>query len=207
MESPARAVRFIHIAILRELDGLVEAAWAGTLEGVSDRAERLRRLVELHTKGEEAGAFADLAVRVPESTATYLFDHVEEQEGFRALIAAASAGDVTACQRHATALAAHARAHIRKEEELIIPLIERTFTLPEIGAQVGRMMGTFPPAELLAALPWIVERLEPADRIAYCGFLGRVTPPERIGAVAGALRAGLSADVWGPIATSVPALK
>jgi iron-sulfur cluster repair protein YtfE (RIC family) len=206
MQSPARGVRFIHLAILRELADLEAAAWTGALEGFAERAERLRRLVELHTKGEEAGSFADLAVRVPESVATYLLDHVEEQESFHLMIAAAHAGDVKSVQQLVTALAAHTRAHVRKEEDLLIPLIERTFTMPEIGAQVGRMMGVFPPAELLAALPWIVARLELPEGVAYCQLLTRVMPTERLPLVAGALRGGLPDATWGHIAAAVPAL-
>jgi len=206
MQSPVRGIRFIHLAIQREVEQLETAAWSGQIGGWAERAARLGRIVDLHTKSEEASLFADLAERLPESASTYLFDHVEEQWLFAEATTAARGGDVDNLRKHASVLRAHVSVHIRKEEELVLPLLEKLFSMQELGLQVGRMMATFPPGEMLAALPWIVERLDPDDRVAYMSMLRKVTPAEKLLAIVGAVRGGLPEPLWSELSRRMPDL-
>ena len=48
---------------------------------------------------------------------------------------------------HAGALAAHASLHSRKEDQLLVPIVDQLFSVAEQGAMVGKMLSMFPPAD------------------------------------------------------------
>jgi hypothetical protein len=205
MDSPARGIRFIHRAIQREIDTLESEAWAGRVDGRwAERMGFLAHAVHLHTQAEEKSIFLDLEPKVPELAAPYLLDHDVEDEQFEKAVAAGAKEDLEAAKRLSTALAHHARLHIRKEEELVVPLLERHFAPAEQGAQIGRMMATFPPADLMAILPWMVQRLDVEDRVAYVTILQRTAPPERLPAMTGLIRNGIGEAAWAEVAARVP---
>jgi hypothetical protein len=195
MESPVRGVRFIHEAINREAAELERLASRGDPSSIAARLPFFKRVLHLHTAGEEGGMFADLATRSPDVPASYILDHREEDELFAAVERTVSEGGPSLL-RALIALREHLRLHIRKEEELLVPLIERLFTPEEQGAQVGRMMATFTPADMAAVLPWLLDWLEPSDRRAYVGMVERSAPPERFAAFLQMLRGSLAPQVW-----------
>jgi hemerythrin HHE cation binding domain-containing protein len=196
MESPARGVRFIHTAIEREAEEIERLAAAGEAAAVAERLPLFKRVLALHTGGEEDSIFKDIDAHLPDVTAAYVLDHREEEERFAALERAAADGAPQPLYRAAAALRDHLRLHIRKENELLIPIVERLYSPAEQGAQIARMMAAFAPADFAAVLPWLIEWLDPVDRRAYLGIVEAAAPPERFAAVLGMVRAGVSPGVW-----------
>ena len=195
MESPARGIRFIHQAISREAREIERlAAEDGGGAQVAARLPFFRRALRLHTSGEEMSIFADLAQRAPHVPAAYLLDHREEEHLLDELERAAAQGG-PGLPRAAVALTEHLRLHIRKEEELVVPLLEEMYTPAELGAQIVRMMATFTPADFAAVLPWLITWLDPEDRRAYLAVM-EAAAPQRMPQVLELLRAKLTPEAW-----------
>ena len=74
-------------------------------------------------------------------------------------------------RRQAIALTEHVIPHVNKEDTLITPLVCETFTPPEQGAQIGRMMAGFPPDVMARTMPWMIGHLDDDDRVAYVGMM------------------------------------
>jgi hemerythrin-like domain-containing protein len=196
MPGPASGIRFIHSAILREASELTRLAEAGDLDTLRARLPLYTRILHLHIAGEEAAIFPEVQARLPDVIPPYLLEHDEERRLRQALVDAVERGDRAAVVAAIGALREHLAAHIHKENEILVPLIESHFSVEEQGAHMGKMMAQFTPADMAAALPWLVTALEPADRRAYIAMLERAAPPERVTAMLGMLRGALSAEVW-----------
>jgi hypothetical protein len=197
-ESPVRGARFIHKAILTEARKLEDLAAEGRTEAVAQRLPFLEKVLHLHNTGEEVGLFPDLDAKMPEVVPAYLLDHREEKQIFAGL-QDACAGGGPALIKATSALATHLRLHIKKEEELIIPIAERLFTTSEQSVQVGRMLSQFTPADMAEVLPWMVTSLEIEDRRAYLNLMEKALPPERFAGVLGMVRAGVSPEIWATV--------
>jgi hypothetical protein len=163
-------------------------------------------MIHHHTEGEEKTVFAVLEQRCPAVAAGYLHDHVAERARLANIEKAARAGDLAAVRRGASQLVAHVELHIQKEEELIVPLMEKHFTIPEIGEHVGKMMASFTPEDLKALLPWMIVRLSPQQRIAYLQVVKGAMPPDRFQGMCGIIRGGIPAEDWSAIAAGVPGI-
>jgi hypothetical protein len=170
----------------------------------------------MHTDGEEAALYPELEQRCRHVGAAYLHDHREEHELFADVQRRiADARDASApmrndalkkMRRQFVALTEHVQPHVRKEDALITPLLVELFTPPEQAAHIGRMMASFPPEVLARTMPWMMNHLDPADRIAYVAMIARIMPSERLAVACGWIRAGISADAWSAIAAGVPNL-
>jgi hypothetical protein len=195
MEPPIRGSRFIHRAILAEARTIETLAAQGDGAAILERLDFFQRVLHLHNTGEEVGVFPEIDARQPDIVPAYLLDHSEEK-GLSANLRAACATGGPELGRAATALGTHLRLHIKKEEELIVPLVERLFSIPEQAAQVGKMLAVFPPADMARVLPWLVSSIEVEDRRAYLGMMEKVVPADRFTGLLATVRAGVSPDVW-----------
>jgi hypothetical protein len=214
---PAQGIRFIHIAISREVRAIeAQAHEAESPEELTALGERLALFAmrnKFHTDGEEDGMYAELEAKAPHVRAAYLHDHKDDHElvldfaqkivEAREASGAARAGALAKVRRQSIALTEHVLPHVRKEDELITPLVCELFSPAEQGAQIGKMMGRFPPAEMARAMPWLISMLDAEDRVAYVGMIQKVMPPERFSVACGWIRDGVAADVWGGIAARI----
>lgn len=218
--QPAQGVRFIHIAIRREVREIeLQAAAADSpeqLTALERRVARFSAINKCHTDGEEAGLYADLESRAPHVRGAYLHDHHEDHALFgdftRRITAATEAtaatrpGLLAQMRRQSIALTEHVLPHVDKEDALITPLVVELFTPEEQGAQIGKMMGGFPPELLAQAVPWMISHCDPDDRVAYIQLIQTVMPPERFVVACGWIRGGVAADVWSGITAQVPGI-
>jgi hemerythrin superfamily protein len=195
METPIRGARFIHKAILVEAGRLEALAGSGDGAALAERLPFFEKVLDLHNGGEELSVFADIDARAPDIVPAYLMDHREEKALFANLKDSCAGGGATLV-RAAAAVAAHLRLHIKKEEELIFPLVDRLFSVPEQGAQVGKMLSNFAPADMAAVLPWMFSALEVDDRRTYLGLMEKALPPPALAGMLGLLENGLAPDVW-----------
>lgn len=217
-EGPIRAFKFVHIAIRREADAIAkEATQVASPADAEKLAKRLAEFGEtnhLHTTGEEKGLFPKLAEKEPGNELHYLFDHKDERELTKAAENAArkiASGDDSPAardelRRKTSALSHHLDLHIRKEEEIVLPAIEKHFSPPEQGAIVGAVLSVYTPQNLQTALPWIVNWLDPADRESYLRKMMATMPPPVFANAKGWIKAGIPADAWTDLTTRVPEL-
>jgi hypothetical protein len=218
--QPAQGVRFIHIAICREVREIEsQAATAESPDELTALGARLLRfgaINKAHTDGEEAGMYADLEQRAPHVRGAYLHDHREDHELFgdlsqritlaREATGATRNGLLAAMRRQSIALTEHVLPHVHKEDTLITPLVCELFTPAEQGAQIGKMMGGFSPDLLAQAVPWLITQISAEDRVAYVRMIQAVMPPERFTVACGWIRAGVASEVWTGITTAVPGI-
>jgi hypothetical protein len=218
--QPAHGVRFIHIAICREVREIeAQAATADSPDELTALGARLTRfgaINKAHTDGEEAGLYPELEKRAPHVGRAYLHDHREDHELFgdfsqrialaREATGATRPGLLAAMRRQSIALTEHVLPHVHKEDTLITPLVCELFTPAEQGAQIGKMMGGFPPELLAQAVPWMITQISPDDRIAYVRMIQVVMPPERFTVACGWIRGGVTSDVWSGITAAVPGI-
>ena len=216
--NPAQGIRFIHIALMREVREIEaqahEAESPDELKALGERVASLALTNKLHTDGEEVGMYAELERKGPHVRAAYLHDHHEDHQLFGDLqqrIAAAReasgstrAGLVAGVRRQSIALTEHMVPHVTKEDTLITPLICELFTPAEQGAQIGKMMGQFPPDVMARLLPWLIAKIDLDDRVAYMAMIQKVMPPDRFGVACGWIQGGVPSDVWGGICALVP---
>lgn len=187
MEGPARGVRFIHEAINREAADLERLAKTGPLEPT--RVAFFKKVLRLHAKGEELAVFPAIDERAKDVVSPYLLDHREEEE----ILAQLDGPDYL---RAAIQLAEHLRLHIKKENEILVPLVERLLTPAEQAAHVAKMMSVFSPADMAEILPWMITWLSSEDRRAYLAMLEKVMPPEPFQGALAMLRAKLAPEAW-----------
>jgi hemerythrin-like domain-containing protein len=216
--QPAQGIKFVHIAICREAQAIEAQADTSEspaeLAALGDRLAMFHQINKLHTDGEEVSMYADLEQKLPHVRGAYLHDHHDDHELFQDLAAhikAAStatgttrADAVKKMRRQAIALTEHVLPHVHKEDTLITPLIVELFTPAEQGAQIGRMMGGFPPEVMARTMPWMIGHLDADDRVAYVAMMQKVQPPERFTVACGWIKSGIGADAWAPIASRVP---
>jgi hypothetical protein len=212
--QPIESIFFVHTAIRRDAHAIEQLAQhAESTEAIRELAARFEwfaRAVTFHTKGEEDLLYPELEKRAPHVGAAYVFDHQDDQRLFeetRAALRGAreAAGDarrehLAAVRRLTAHVAAHSELHVRKENELVVPLVAKLFSPPEQGAQIQAIVAAIGPDDMRRAAPWLVGHLDAPDRVAYVAMMQKVMPPERFTAVAGWIREGIGAEAWTPIA-------
>ena len=219
MPGPIAGVRFIHVALEREAAAIEEQAVAlhdaHGARALDDRVAFFERVNAYHTQGEELAIFPRLQEIAPHQAEPYLIDHEDERALFaeiRTLLAHLASAPMLDAKAHArvarqTAALHDALAlHIRKENELLVPLLDMAFPVGEQAAIVGKVIAAFPPAEMPLVLPWLVGWLSPADRESYMREMTRVAPPPVVAMAAGWLAAKLPADAWEDLKRRLPEL-
>lgn len=216
MPGPIDSLRFAHTAIERELVDLERQVSA--LESTADAAplaERfafLEKFCEGHTRGEELGLFPDLDAKLPQFSATYLFDHGDERAAFARIhgdlvrFSRGEAAALAALRAEVSKVTDHVLRHIRKENELVIPLVHELFTAAEQGGMVQRVVSVFSPPEMVAGAAFILAWLDPPARAAYAGILANVAPAPALKAIGEGVRAKLSDADRKALAEAVPQL-
>jgi hemerythrin-like domain-containing protein len=198
--GPARAIRFIHRALIKDIETIErmahEAKTPADIEAVRTKFDFFAHALHLHTSSEEVALFPALAEKVGHVIPPYLLDHEEDralvERAKKALSSSEDVATISARSKRACALlAAHTALHVKKEEELLVPLLEDHFTPAEQGAFVGKMMAQFPPQDMQAILPWMVELLSPEDRVAYITAMKAAVAPERYAIMYGWIKAKL----------------
>jgi len=219
MPGPTTGVRYIHCAIEREAEALEAAAShladAAAAQALAGRFAFFERVNELHTEGEEVAIFPALEKRLKHHVGPYLLDHIDERARFReirgllAALARDEAPDAVVKARLVRQIASLSDAlalHIRKENEILVPLLESLFSPTEQGAMVAKAIAHFPPVEMQFIMPWLVRWLEPSDREAYLRDLITVLPSQALAAAVGWLKSGLPEDAWADLKARLPQL-
>ena len=221
MESPISSVRYIHKAIRTDAQALEEAVAqlrpddGVQATGLARRFAFLYDFVKTHEDGEEDALFPIMDSRIYPVSAPYLLDHQTGQrdmreigESFARLAADGDAGErgeaVRSLRRQAIVVSSAMALHIRKEEDILVPLVEQHFSVDEQKGVVGQAMSHFTPEQLQAGLPWIVKALAPQEQEDYLRMLMREMPPEVFRAATRWVADGVSPAQWQEIVRRIP---
>src|SRR5262249_31288899 len=146
MKGPVKSVLWFHNAILKETSAFQEG-----VEGLAsdhDHADAsallrqfkfFRKVLEVHEEGEDRDVFPLLDERYVHVTDTYGYDHRRQQALYqeieRALQGLSDRGlggrahEIGHLQRRAEAFGVLMEIHVAKENELLFPLYDRTFSV------------------------------------------------------------------------------
>ncbi len=221
METPIRSVRYIHKAIkvdTQKLEDEVGRLAPDDMDGAGDIARRLDFLtsvVKTHEDGEESAIFPLVDERVYPVSAPYLLDHRTDQlhmremvEAFERLATMRDAGEraglLHQVSRQAIVLNAAMNLHVRKEEDLVVPLIEEHFSLEQQGDIVSAAVAHFTPEQLQVALPWIVKAQTLDDREMFLRGMMAIMPPPVFQMVLGWAQAALPESEWTELERRLP---
>ena len=221
MESPIRSIRYIHKAIQVDTQRFEDEAGRlapDDMDGAGDLARRfdfLAGVVKTHEEGEEIGIFPLIDERVYPVSAPYLLDHRTGQLHMREMLEAFErlatmrdmeerTGLLRQVGRQAIVLNAAVILHIRKEEDLLAPLIEEHFTVEQQGDIVKAVVAHFTPEQQQVVLPWIVKAQTLDDREAFLRGMMAVMPPSVFRMVLSWAQAALAKSEWTELERRLP---
>jgi hypothetical protein len=172
-------------------------------------------MVKTHEDGEEDALFPVMDNRIYPLSAPYLLDHSVDQlhmqeiaESFDRLAASVHAGErgqvAQHLRRQATVISSAMTLHIRKEEDILMPLVEQHFSAEEQKGIVRQAISHFTPEQLQTGLPWIVKALTPQEQEDYLRMLMDDMPPEVFRAATRWVADGVSAAQWEEIVRRIP---
>jgi len=221
MESPVRSIRFIHNAIRKETETLESAIAQLAAEDVTGAEECARRqaflydVVKVHEDGEEDSLFPMIDELIYPVSAPYLLDHRADQlhmletiQSFKRLAATRDAGERAQLLRHLSRQAiifnAATTLHIRKEEDILVPLVEGRISIEEQSAMAKKAMGRASPQQMQAMFPWVLKAQTPDDQEAFLRGMMESMPPEVFSMMARRAAEALSASEWAEITRRLP---
>jgi zinc finger-like protein len=224
MDSPLAGMHYIHEAILRELAAMEDAARdlatgaRGDAAAVRERFEFLHEVTRGHAQGEDEIIFAAIDERVfHAATQSYHFEHNAEAEVYAdiatllaVLTAAPGAEDrrqaAQRLYRQTVALNTILSLHMRKEESQLIPLAAQHFTVEEQAVLSARSVQAYSPELLAKAIPWLLERLNPEERVEFVLMMEEMMPPPAFQGFAGMVARGVQPPLWQELTEKVPEL-
>ncbi len=190
---------YVHRALRRDLSRIIE----GGSELFESDFPRFARILAKHTELEDVLFFPALEERAPGSTAMTTDPHQEIEALADALVADDSGDDPAERLR---ALQELLEAHLREEEELVMPAMMEHFEAAEIWALDGRIMEFCPPEFMQEMLPWWFTHIDAADRVAVAENMAVGVPPEVLSMLGQLISAGLAEGDWEELIEHVPAL-
>jgi zinc finger-like protein len=214
MHHPIQGIRFIHNAIRKGVleieESVRELRSAEDAARLAQSVKFLEHEVHMHTSGEEAGIYPRLDERARNVGVHYLFDHDEEENLFRALVEQLtefSPNRAAEVQRSAASLRYHALLHVKKEEQIVVPLVVKHFSDDEQRSMIQAAVSGYSPEQLMQTFPWIVRAQSIEDRVTFIvDDLMKLMPPEVFGAVKVWIQNGLGETDWSDIVQRAPEL-
>ena len=221
MSRPMQMYLYVHDAILREVAGIEEEARELNRDdddAVADLTERLgwfHTMLHTHERAEESVLFPAMEERHSFIAEAYFYDHDDFENhlwgDINGALAGFTSGDrtrkeaATDLHRESVALHEHMRLHIAKENELLIPRLEKEFDVAEQAELAGALAAVFDPQLMGQTVVWMYRSQTNEDREGMIRFLANVLPDEAFVGLSGTL-AGLDADAWAEMTKRIPEL-
>ena len=225
MANPMDMYIWFHDAILRELAGVEDAARnlnrdkTDDIEEFGEHISWFHGVTKEHERAEETILFPALEERYAKVASTYLFDHEYFEPNYfgeinacvEALSRARDNGErivqAERMHRQAVALNEVMRLHIRKENELLLPVIGSEFDVDEQIDIATRMGALFDPKLMGEVSVWMYRGQDGSDRENFLRFLVRALPEEVFGKLAGVLSGIGPAEEWASFESRIPELR
>ncbi len=222
MAGPMQIYLYVHDAIMREVADFEETARelnrddADEVAAFSQRVAWFRRMNAAHEDTEESVLFPALESRYPHISASYEFDHdhLGLLDEIDASLAGLSRSDGNGersrmahrLYRQSIALNEMMRLHATKENELLLPVLDREFDLDEQVSIAGRMAAQVERPLLMEMISWMYLGQTAGDREGMLLALMQALPPEGFGRVASMLSLTGSLDAWQEMERRIPGL-
>jgi len=215
--GPIDGLLFAHTAI--EADARRIEAEAHSAESpqaaaaLAADAAFLADVVAKHTDGEEVGLYPTLIQKVPNIDKTFLFDHDDDKQQFADLSGLIdrcgkedSGTALAALRRQTIAITEHLAIHIRKENEIVLPLVGEHFAPPAQVEMIQGVLSKFTPEDMVRVVPFITRLQARESAVAYVKVLAATMPPPVFDKAKGWLKDGISAELFQYLSTAVAEL-
>lgn len=219
LPPPAHGMKHIHKGIKHELSAAEAKAQelatgkSNDINAVKKMIEWVEKVIHVHAGGEEDIFYPALDKYEAGVSKSYSLDHRVEEGIFaeiHELIQECSAGGGAAVRqklwRQIVAANAIIHLHIKKEEELLLPLFDQHIPAADQGALVSKMMGHVPPQEMEGLFKWMVPILTREEREIQVHQILPGLPSHMLPVVKGWYHNSLSAQDWDDLVGRVPAL-
>jgi len=215
--GPMKGLEFAHNAIVATTADIEQVVLAARTPEVATelrpRVQFLARFIHGHVRGEEHAMYPPLAAKVPHIEKTFLVDHRDEEqvyadlEGLTSRCAeAGTAASFDELRRRVSVLRAISDLHVKKENEIVLPLIGEHFDTQEQAAMIGGILSVIPAADMPRFVPWITACQTPELAVAYVGILAKNMPATAFAAAKGWIRDGVPHERWALLVQRVPEL-
>lgn len=216
MAGPMQMYVYVHDAILREVAELEERSKdlnrddADEVGALADRLSWFHKMVKKHEDAEEAVLFPALNDRIRFVAESYAYDHDDFEDHVFGRIDQALEGlmqsegnngrrrSAELFYRQNVALHEHMRLHISKENELLLPKLEKEFDFSEQAEIAGAMAGLFDPPLMAELVAFMYRGQTLSDRIGMVTFLGNILPSEAYDNLTNGLRA-IGEEDWAQV--------
>jgi Hemerythrin HHE cation binding domain len=210
MAEPLDAVRAIHNAFRRDMEGIDIAALdsARGKPGLASTVERFRFFNEVlvwHAHGEELAIFPALEAVAPSVAEAYVRDHRGLDAAFDALSAAVSAQDALATARATAAFKFHLDLHLGKEDAHLYRLVRERVPAPDQGRAVSAMSNTVPQHRFPDVIAWMFPLMGHDDRENMTRIWQMVMPAPVFAQVKLLIQKAVG-DEWAELTRRIPAL-
>ena len=210
MAGPIDAIRAIHNAFRKDMDGIDAAALGAArgepgLEAALERFRFFNEILVVHAHGEEIAVFPALEEVAPLVAEAYEKDHRGLDAAFDALDAAVAAGDSLATARAAAAFKFHLDIHLYKEDTHLYRIFGERVSMPDQGKAVGIMAAEIPPARQPEFIMWMYPLLGDDDRENMTRIQQMVLPPEAFAGVKRLIQRAIGGD-WAELTRRMPEL-
>ncbi len=218
IKGPMRSIFYVHNAIKTELDMLVnlieKLSLSDNFNEFEDRIIFLNDVVRVHAEGEEDVFYPVIDELRKDMSKAFSWDHVIDEKYFYAIresITRIKSGgnqtDLESLKREIHALNATLSAHAQKEDDLLVPMIDKEIDFSRQGEIVGKIVAHIPPHLMERMFKWIVSIVSLEEKADFIGIIKKGAPPEKFDAMRGWVKEILSEKEWGELLKQMPELK
>jgi len=190
---------YVHRALRRDLARII----AGGPSLFESDFPRFARILAKHTELEEVLFFPALEERSPGATAMTSDPHSEIEALVETLV---EEGANEETSERLASLQQRLEAHLREEEEVVMPAMMEHFEAAELWAQDARIMEFCSPEFMQEMLPWWFTHIDAEDRVCVAQNMTLGVPPEVLPVLSQWISSGLPESEWGALVETVPAL-
>lgn len=216
--GPMKALEFAHTAIsvtTAQIDDEIRAATSPEVAvALRERVRFLASFVHVHVTGEEQALYPPLAAKVPYIESTFLVDHRDEEQLYVELEGeighcadAGTGASLAHLRRQVAILRAISDSHIKKENQIVLPLVGEHFAIDEQAAMLQGILAVVPREQMPRVVPWLVSCQPPPAAVAYVNAIAQAMPPPVFAAARGWIQGGVTAERWTHLCEHVPALR
>jgi len=222
LNGPIKGARFIHQAILNEAADFQNVATSLSADdehagaGLTERLAAFEQVLKLHEDGEDLTIFPQIQQKLPKIAETYEYDHRVHRDRSAALEAALAELEgargarrrelVKLVGERAIAFNAYMNLHIDKEDLLLFPTYDETFSPEEQMAHGAAAQGHIDPQAMAAAGAWAFQRLDADYREGFLRQMMAMLPPAGVAGLTNGLSQAVSPNDWQEMVSRIPEL-
>jgi hemerythrin-like domain-containing protein len=220
IKGPIKGYYYPHKAIRVELESLekksvtLDSESTAELEEFKHRLDFLKMFFNAHEDGEEASLYPAAGNLRKDLNKAFEWDRHISEECFKMIFEAIDEYRKSRARsaslkivRGMAALGTFLGAHETKEDEILLPLIDRELDPKAQGEVIGKAMSKFPPSTVEDVEKFLIKRLTQNDRVDFLRIVKQGAPLETFKAITKWVKEVLSEEEWKELKIKMPELQ